>query len=703
MQDEGDDTSMPTVASIAPQLRSLEVPEDLKSLPGWLIWRAEREGKNGKVLKMPYYVEGGRRFGQQGSVQDRAKLTSFAIAREEAARRGFDGVGLAILPDWNITALDFDKCVDVDGNIPPEIAAIIGRTYSEYSPSNLGIRAFVKGNLGNHKSFADEGQYGFETFNTNGFVTVTGNITPICDVMGYENMIAEAPQQVHDLIKARFKDRPATSTTPDDPADFMIGHEPRLGLTVERMQELLDALDPDMTREDWIKVGMALHHECEGDDTGFELWNDWSAGGSKYPGDEGLRSQWESFDRRVGNGHRQVTMATVLKMAKQAGAVIANPTPAASVDELKQVAEQAAETAAAHPIIGVQTPPDFDGKFPVVSAGALTRRKPGDWLIKGVLPQADLVVLYGASGSGKSFVGIDMLAAIAQGLPWRGRKTKKGRALIIAAEGGGGVGKRFEAYCRHHNINADELDIGLIIAPPNFMLKDDITELVKAVAAAGGADVIMVDTFAQVTPGANENGAEDMGLALANARALGEATGAVIILVHHAGKDLHRGSRGWSGIKAAADAEIEVFKHENGQREIRISKMKDGDDGLSWGFKLEIVEVGIDDDGEALTSCVVIEAELPKPDADDKPRKGVKKLGRVETHIVETIEAAVDPFLSEMELGDFVKLCVDGMPAPEPGKRDVRKQDVQRALKSLVKGPEAPILIEHGKIIFMVG
>lgn len=700
MQDEGDNTSMPSVASIAPQLRSLEVPEELKLLPAWLVWRAELAGNSGKVLKVPYYVEGGRRFGQQGSAQDRSKLATFAIAREEAARRGFDGVGLALLPDWGITALDFDKCVDADGNIPHEIGEIISRTYSEYSPSNLGIRAFVKGNLGDHKSLADENQYGFETFNARGFVTITGNITPICDVMGYENTISEPSEAVFALAHKRFTERSSTAPV-DDPADFMAGHEPKVGLTVQRMEELLEALDPDMDRDDWIKVGMALHHECEGDDTGFELWNEWSAGGSKYPSEEALRGQWDSFTRRAGTGHRQITMATVLKMAKQAGVSTTNPTPAASVDELKQVAEQAAETAAANPTAGVQTPPDFAGKFPVVSAGNLTRRKPGDWLIKGVLPQADLIVLYGASGSGKSFVGIDLLSAIARGEPWRGRKTKKGRALIIAAEGGGGVGKRFEAYCRHHHINADDLDVGLIIAPPNFMQKEDISELVKAVAAAGGADVIMVDTFAQVTPGANENGAEDMGLALANARALGEATGAVIILVHHAGKDLQRGSRGWSGIKAAADAEIEVYKHENGQREIRISKMKDGDDGLSWGFKLEVIEVGLDEDGEALTSCVAIEADLPKPDADDKPRKNIKKLGRVEAHIVETIDAAVDPFAADMDMSAFVDLCVDGMPAPEPGKRDVRKQDVQRALRSLAKGPSAPILLEHGKVIFM--
>jgi hypothetical protein len=693
---------MPKVATISPQNRAIDAPEELKALPAWLMWRYEQHAGEEKPRKVPYYVEGGRRFGQQGSAQDRGKLTVFHLARDEAVRKGFDGVGFALMPDWGITALDFDKCVAPDGSLPPEITEIISNTYSEYSPSGEGVRAFVRGNLGNHKSYAEGGRYGFETFNTNGFVTITGRQTMICDLVGNENRISQPTQKVVALCDARFAKMSSTGAA-DDPADFMIGHEPKLNLSIGQIEELLAALDADMGREDWIKVGMALHHETEGGDDGFELWDEWSAGGSTYPSTEGLRGQWDSFDRRVGNGHRQVTMASVIKLAKQAGGTLtANPTQAASVDELKQVAEKAAETVAALRLAGVQTPPDFDGRFPVVTAGTLTRRKPGDWLIKRVLPQADIVVLFGASGSGKSFVGIDLLAAIAQGAPWRGLKTKKGRALIIAAEGGASVGKRFEAYCRHHNIDADDLDVGLIIAPPNFMLKEDIAELVKAVIAAGGADVIMVDTYAQVTPGANENAGEDMGLALANARALGEATGALIILVHHSGKDAHRGSRGWSGIKAAADAELEVVKHENGQREIRITKMKDGDDGLAWGFKLEVIEVGLDDDGEVITSCVAVEAELPKPDADDKPRKGIKKLGRIETHIMETIETAVDPFADAMELGAFVQICIDGMPAPEPGKRDVRRQDVQRALKSLVKGPEAPLVIDHGKIIFMV-
>lgn len=89
--------------------------------------------------------------------------------------------------------------------------------------------------------------------------------------------------------------------------------------------------------------------------------------------------------------------------------------------------------------------------------------------------------------------------------------------------------------------------------------------------------------------------------------------------------------------------------------------------------------------------------------AEDLPRKGVKKLGRVATHILETIETQIDPFVPDMAINDFIQLCADGMPAPEPGKRDIRRQDVQRSLKSLTTGADAPILIEHGRIIFMTG
>ena len=695
------DTSMPNVATIAPQHRSIEVPDELQALPGWLVWRYEQHPGEPKPRKVPYYVDGGRRYGVQGSPQDRGKLTTFAMARDEAMKRGFDGIGLALMPDWGVTALDFDKCVGPNGVMPHEIVEIIGDTYSEYSPSGEGVRAFVRGDLGNHKSHAEGDRYGFETFNTNGFVTITGRHTPYCEIMGLENTIAPASDHVIELAGRRFVR--ASSAVADDPADFMIGHEPKLGLTIDRMQELLGALDADMGREDWIKVGMALHHECEGDDTGFELWDEWSTEGSTYPGTEGLRGQWESFDRRAGNGHRQVTMATVLKMVKQAGgSTTVNPSKATTADDLRRVVAKSADIYPVSTTGG--TPPEYTGKFPMYHAAEIAARPPGKWWIKGLIPEAKIGAIFGASGSGKSFCVIDLMAHLSLGWDWRGMKGRKGNVLYVAAEGGTGIGKRIKAWCQHHNVPETALDITILLVAPNIMLRDDIEELVVAIKAAGGFAHIVLDTYAQVTPGANENTAEDMGLALSHCAAIGDATDAQMHLVHHSGKDASKGARGWSGINAALDYSIEVTRDpDTNYREMRVTKMKDGEDGMRYAFKLDVLEVGMDDDGDAITSCVAVEADLAKGGAEDLPRKGVKKLGRVATHILETIETQIDPFVPDMAINDFIQLCADGMPAPEIGKRDIRRQDVQRSLKSLTTGADAPILIEHGRIIFMTG
>ena len=560
------------------------------------MWRAETVKGETKPRKMPYYVSGGRRKEHHGSAPDRAALTSFAAARDAAARGGYDGVGFAPLPGLNIVALDFDNCVGPGGELPQEVRDIVSCTYAEYSPSGNGVRAFFIGDLGNHKSKTTPNDFGFEVFSTTGYVTLTGNALPCVELLDLSETVAHVTDNVRALCDRKFgAERQAPASVSDDP---FAGHEPKLGLTIARMEELLRQLDPDMGRDQWIRVGMALHHECEGDDTGFALWNEWSSNGGKYPGEEALQEQWNSFDRPKAPRRRQVTMASVIRMAKEASA---GPT-AATAEELQAVA---AETSAGDPKAGVGTPEGFTGKFPAVSAAELSRRPPPDWLIKSVLPKANVAVLFGPSGSGKSFVALDMGGAIARGIPWRGHRTIKGRVLIIAAEGGGGVGKRLKAYVQHHQINIDELEIAVIVAAPNFLLKDDISEVVKTVRAAGGFDLIITDTFAQVTPGANENAGEDMGLALSNARALSEVTGALVLLIHHAGKDTSKGSRGWSGIKAAADAEFEVTKHDSGVREMHITKMKDGEEGQKFAFKLTQIDLGCDKDSGTITSCVV--------------------------------------------------------------------------------------------------
>ena len=268
-------------------------PAALRGLTGWLVWRFEQQPGELKPRKVPYYVQGGRRQGKQGAPEDRAKLTTFVAARDAAERKGFSGVGLALMPEFDLVALDVDHCIEVGGDTPSELLAIIGLTYAEISPSGTGIRAFFKGDLGNHKSPRDaEHTYGAEVFSSSGFVTVTGNHCSMTTMLALEDIIAPVSEALVDFCTSRFGPNRPQSVANDD---FMAGHEPPVGLSDQEIACYLSDLDASMGRDYWIRVGMAVHHETGGG--GFDLWDEWSAGGHQYPGSEALQAQWGSFDR----------------------------------------------------------------------------------------------------------------------------------------------------------------------------------------------------------------------------------------------------------------------------------------------------------------------------------------------------------------------------------------------------------------------
>ena len=339
-------------------------------------------------------------------------------------------------------------------------------------------------------------------------------------------------------------------------------------------------------------------------------------------------------------------------------------------------------------------------RFFIESAEDFANRPSPGWIVKGLIPRAGLGIVYGESGSGKSFFILDLIAAICRGVDWRGHRVTKSRCVYIAAEGAGGFRNRIKAYKAHHQARLD--DLKMLAAAPNFLLADDIKDLTKAVIQAGGADVIVVDTYAQVTPGANENTSEDMGKALRHCALLHKATGALVILVHHAGKDTSRGARGWSGNRAAADFEIEVLITDDG-RMARVRKQKDGRDDAAWGFALEDVNIGIDEDGDVITSCVVVDAPIP----DNVPsRRGgsprargqaapAKQLGRWE-------QAIVDAY-NELTLsgGDVTRTDLINAAADkhsDAGSVKARRAATRRALGTMSKGKGATFSVEDENV-----
>lgn len=243
-------------------------------------------------------------------------------------------------------------------------------------------------------------------------------------------------------------------------------------------------------------------------------------------------------------------------------------------------------------------------EFHLLSAGDVGAMPSMSWLAKGVLPKSGIGAVFGKSGVGKTFVVGDLVGVAGDGGSWFGYSIPKGqRCVYVALEGQAGVPSRIKAWERFRERPFPD-SVRFVFDDFRLTERDDLLGLAAAIDAGGGADLIVIDTLNRTAPGLDENASSDMGRVIEALRQLQALTGGLVIVVHHSGKNAMAGMRGHSSLFAALDASIEVSRTDDG-REITIAKVKDGEDGARHRFRLVAVEVGVDDDGEPITSCAV--------------------------------------------------------------------------------------------------
>lgn len=298
------------------------------------------------------------------------------------------------------------------------------------------------------------------------------------------------------------------------------------------------------------------------------------------------------------------------------------------------------------------------------------------WIVKKIIPRSELVIIYGESGCGKSFMALALGMAIAREQDWHGHKTKLGRVVYVCAESPHGFRGRVRAYAMRHGLRDDDfINFQIIDDAPDFTKDGDPMAMAQQI---GQADVIFIDTLARITAGGNENAGEDMGPVIARCQALHKATGALIVLIHHSGKTADKGSRGWSGLRAAADSEIFVEKTLNGHQ-ATVTKQKDGPDNLSWGFTLPVYTLEVDEDGDEVTSCTYEPSDIT-PSQKAKTRK----LGRWQETVMVTFEDTIkdesNSFILEAVLID---LCLQKVPTDDKSLKNDNRDQIRRALHAL--------------------
>lgn len=175
-------------------------------------------------------------------------------------------------------------------------------------------------------------------------------------------------------------------------------------------------------------------------------------------------------------------------------------------------------------------------------------------LVDGLLLSNTKARLSGASGTGKTWVVLDLAAHVAAGMAWQGREVVKTGVLYVAGEGAPSFDSRISAWEAKHQRTA-EVDI-IEDAP---QIADDGAWL--AFCQEMNVDprkygLIIFDTQGSITVGMEENSNKDANVALSRLDYVRKLTTACLLLVHHTGHEETGRSRGASAWLGGLDTEL---------------------------------------------------------------------------------------------------------------------------------------------------
>lgn len=606
------------------------VPLFLRQQHRWAIWSAatRKGGKLDKIPKHPLTLH-------NLSVTAPNEWVDFDTALAACRRHRASGMAYLMTGVHGVVGIDLDRCLADDDTPLPWAQEILDRVrgYAELSPSGNGLRIFVRGTL---PADVTRTEFGVELYSghTPRFLTVTGQRLPDSplDVPQADPAALEWLWQHHAPKVQVLTDPVPTAGKPEPiPDEQLPTAADLLDLGMSRRDVAL-LTDPDARFDDYFDIpGQRLDKsgQC------FRLAKLLAGYGFTAP-------QIYSILRRsaavveVALAHRPRATAEVAEVA--ADTMIWSRWASVAAFQWQRQREFAREAVDVDDILhrgltievealpsAEKTPPktetekgvaekpqpkaetkigvieeqrkavlDRAAEFKLYTLGefmAIPRYKQ-QWLISKVLPFGELGFIVGNRGSGKTFFALDMIIHLANGWEWRHLKVKPSKVIYYAAEGANGLQNRVAAWEQFNQRSARCDNLVLLAPEAGLNLADpiDYAAMTLMLQQAGGADLIVIDTFSQVTPGLDENSGQVMSELIARTVKWARKNGCMVLFIGHTGKNADAGLRGWSGLQAAADVIIAVERDaKTEEREAVLAKLKEGQDMLRLPFRLERV------------------------------------------------------------------------------------------------------------------
>jgi hypothetical protein len=269
-------------------------------------------------------------------------------------------------------------------------------------------------------------------------------------------------------------------------------------------------------------------------------------------------------------------------------------------------------------------------RFQLVRFGEIKLDNRHRYAIKNLIPREGLIVVWGPPKCGKSFWVSDLALHVALGWQYRGRRVEAGAVVYVTCEGQSGFPARIEAFRKSklaHRDNKPLPDPPFFLLPTRLDLVGETDALIADISAQlAGTEciLIVIDTLNRSLVG-SESRDEDMSAYVHACDRLREAFKCAVIVVHHCGTNNQR-PRGHTSLTGATDAQIEVKRDKAGNIVATVEFMKDGPEGDKIVSRLAVVDLGSDEDGEPISSCVVESSEQPAQSDLTKPLTGQARI-----------------------------------------------------------------------------
>ena len=258
------------------------IPIELKKTPRWVLWRLLEVGEEGNTRwsKVPTQVTG-----QAASSTNPAHWSDFFTVQStyQANPEKYAGVGFVFSSEDNLMGVDLDDVYEYDQQTQTgrfinaamqQLSSEIDG-YMEVSPSGTGVKIFTRADIA--ASHVDH-SIGLEIYPHGRFFTVTGHYI--------SGSIPATPQDFSGIVPAR-----TTIHTGDAFGDYTA---PLEDWDITRVENELLANVTTYGYDDWLKIGMIMHHQFSGDVEACEAWDRWSAKGQDYQANA-CENKWRTF------------------------------------------------------------------------------------------------------------------------------------------------------------------------------------------------------------------------------------------------------------------------------------------------------------------------------------------------------------------------------------------------------------------------